>query len=326
MKNKKLKILYSSLILCVLLISTYAFVSPIVAEGNNEPSTGTYPPQSVNSLPVLKQTEFAGKSIPLQRHDVRERFDRELMAFTYMHSTTFLIIKRANLYFPIIEPILKENGIPDDFKYLAVVESYLNPRVVSPVKAVGIWQFVTDTAIECGLEVTGEVDERYHLEKSTIAACRYLQQSYDMYGDWLLAAASYNAGRRRVTEALEEQGATDFFGLYLNEETSRYIFRLLAVKEVISNPKKYGFRLKKEDFYHTVRTEEVEINTPVENWAEWAQEHDTDFAQLKYYNLWIRDIKLENFGGNTYKVKIPYAKNLDYDIRKVKIHNKAWVE
>ena len=282
-------------------------------------------PQEIKTLPIPDKLEFAGELVNLKRHDLRERFDREQLAFTYMHSTTFLLIKRVNQYFPLIEPILKEYNIPDDFKYLAVIESHLNPRAVSPANAIGIWQFVAETAKECGLEVNSEVDQRLDLEKATIAVCQYLQKSYDMYGSWMTAASSYNAGRRRISSGLEEQKAEDCFGLYLNEETARYIFRLMAVKEVMSDPKKYGFHLKKEDFYHTVRTKEVKVSGSVANWADWAKENGTDYVQLKYFNLWIRDMKLNNIDKKTYKVKVPNAKDLEYDISKVKIHNKAWL-
>jgi len=324
----KNKILYSFLVAIVVLVGIRVLSISIFAKDNNDLQYeifNDYYPQKINTLPIPDKFEFAGEMVDVKRHDLRERFDRELMAFTYMHSTTFLLIKRANQYFPIIEPILREQNIPDDFKYLAVVESYLNPRAVSPANAVGIWQFVADTAKECGLEVNREVDERYFLEKATIAACRYLQKSYEIYGDWLTAASSYNAGRRRISESLQNQNAVDYFDLHLNEETSRYVFRLMAAKEVMSNPQQYGFHLKKNDFYHTVRTKEFKVNSSVKNWAEWAETHGTDFVQLKYFNPWIRDSKLDNPGKKTYKVKIPYAEDLDFNIKKVKIHNKAWI-
>lgn len=325
--NKK-RLLYFFLLAATILLSIYFFSSATFADDkgiSDDEIFYDYSPQKVNTLPIPDKIEFAGEVINLKRHDLRERFDRELMAFTYMHSTTFLLIKRANLYFPVIEPLLKSQNIPDDFKYLAVIESHLNPKSVSPAKAVGVWQFVPETAKEYGLEVDGEVDERYDLEKATVAACAYLRQSYEMYGSWMTAASSYNAGRKRISSSLEDQKAIDCFGLYLNEETSRYIFRLMAVKEVMSNPKQYGFHLQKDDFYHTVRTKEVEVDTAIESWADWAEKNGTDFVQLKYFNPWIRDLKLDNVTKRIYKVKIPYTEDLDFDIKKVKIHNKAWI-
>ncbi len=299
---------------------------PLCAEDQNKHYGDNYPPQEVKSLPIPEQLDFAGEIVPLERHDLRERFDREMLAFTFMHSTTFLLIKRANLYFPIIEPILKENNVPDDFKYLALIESYFNPRAVSPAKAAGFWQFLSSTGKEYGLEVGTQVDERFHIEKSTAAACQYLKDSYELYNSWITAAAAYNAGKNRISTELEQQNAKDYFDLYLNEETSRYVFRLLAAKEMLTNPQKYGFNLKKQDFYHTVRTRNVVVNTSIEDWADWAADNGTTYVQLKYFNPWIRDRKLDNKSGKTYTIKIPYPEDINYDIDKVKIHNKNWIK
>lgn len=299
---------------------------PLCAEDQNKHYGDNYPPQEVKSLPIPEQLDFAGEVVPLERHDLRERFDREMLAFTFMHSTTFLLIKRANLYFPIIEPILKENNVPDDFKYLALIESYFNPRAVSPAKAAGFWQFLSSTGKEYGLEVGTQVDERFHIEKSTAAACQYLKDSYELYNSWITAAAAYNAGKNRISTELEQQNAKDYFDLYLNEETSRYVFRLLAAKEMLTNPQKYGFNLKKQDFYHTVRTRNVVVNTSIEDWADWAADNGTTYVQLKYFNPWIRDRKLDNKSGKTYTIKIPYPEDINYDIDKVKIHNKNWIK
>ena len=283
-------------------------------------------PQQVNSVRIAENYTFAGQTVPFTRFDVRQNLDRELLAFTYMHSTTLLLIKRANLYFPVIEPILKEHGIPDDFKYLALIESHFNPRAVSPVKAVGIWQFMEETGKEYGLEISNDVDERLDLHKSTVAACRYLRRAYDMYGCWIIAAASYNGGKGRMTRELERQKVSSFFDLFLNEETTRYIYRLFASKEVISNPAKYGFCLQKEDFYHTVGTKTYVVNTPVENWADWAKERGTTYGQLRNFNPWIRGMELHNRNRKAYNVQVPNKKDLDFDIKKVKIHNQAWLK
>lgn len=328
--HKSLKITIAAILTIVGVSLSVCLLSVTAIAENTENSTQTESlsndtPQQVHSLHIPEKIKFAGKNVSLKRHDIRERFDREMLAFTYMHSTTFLLIKRANLYFPIIEPILEENNIPDDFKYLAVVESYLNPRSYSPAKAAGIWQFMPETAREYGLEVNAQVDERYHLEKATVAACKYLRNSYNSYNDWPTTAAAYNAGNGRIKTELEKQRADDYFDMYLNEETSRYVFRIFAAKEMLSDPKKYGFLLKKKDFYHTVRTKEVTVNTAIEDWAEWAEKQGTTYVQLKYYNLWIRDTKLDNKDKKTYKVKIPYKEDLDFDIKKVTIHDKNWV-
>lgn len=282
-------------------------------------------PQRVHSLQISDKLQFAGEDVPFVQFDVRENIDRELLAFTYMHSTTLMLVKRANLYFPIIEPILKEYGIPDDFKYLALIESHFNPRALSPVKAAGIWQFMDETGKRYGLEINSQVDERYDLKKATVAACKYLKESYDIYDDWIITAASYNGGRGRMTRELDRQKVLSFFDLFLNEETTRYVYRIIASKEIISNPAKYGFCLRKEDFYHTVRVETVAVNTEVENWADWAQKRGTTYGQLKYFNPWIQDIKLDNKNKKVYHVIVPNKNDLKFDISKVIIHNESWL-
>lgn len=196
-------------------------------------------PYCVTSPTVPEQVTFDGETIDLRRYDRRERMDREMMAFTYMHSTTMLLIKRANRYFPIIEPILKANGIPDDFKYLMVIESNLNNIARSPAGAAGLWQFMPATGREFGLEVNENVDERYHIEKATVAACKYFKQAYAKYGDWMAVSAAYNAGQGRISSQLDQQLASHAMDLWLVEETSRYMFRLLAVKEIFKNPQRW---------------------------------------------------------------------------------------
>lgn len=283
-------------------------------------------PQRIYSIDIPEEIIFAGEKISLLRYDLRERFDRELLSFGYMHSTTFLLLKRANVYFPIIEPILKENNIPDDFKYLALIESYFNPRAVSPAKAAGIWQFMPATAEMYGLEVNEQVDERFHIEKATRAACMFIKDAYQKYGNWATVAASYNVGGGRLSAELEKQKASKALDLYLNEETSRYVFRILAAKEIISHPKKYGFVLRKEHLYHTIRTKEIEVSSSVENWSDFAKNNEISFAQLKDFNLWIRDIKLDNPSCKTYKVKIPFPEDLFFDESKINIINKKWLD
>jgi hypothetical protein len=283
-------------------------------------------PQRVHSLNIFEVSTFAGDTVPLRRYDVRERLDRELLAFTYMHSTTFLLIKRANLYFPVIDSLLTANGVPTDFKYLALIESYLNPQALSPSKAAGIWQFVSGTARDYGLEVSDQVDERYDLEKSTVAFCKYIKAAYALYGDWATAMASYNGGRSRISTQLKKQNVTNFFDLYLNEETTRYVYRILAAKEVISHPWKYGFTLSKQDFYHTVRVKEMLVDTTVADWAEWAQMQNCSYSQLRYFNPWICDPRLDNPNRKTYKVKIPLAEDLNFEMDKVYIYNREWLD
>ena len=219
--------------------------------------------QSVVSLTIPQKVEFADQTISLDRYDMRERYDREQLIIAYGHSTSILHIKRANKYFPIIEPILKQNGIPADFKYLAVIESSLDPRAISPAQAAGIWQLMPKTAQQFGLEVNEEVDERYHIEKATIAACKYLKSAYNKYKNWATVAASYNGGMGRISEELEIQQLDTSFDLLLTTETSRYVFRLLAMKQFMENPQKFGFQLQREDFYPTIKTKNVVIKVPL---------------------------------------------------------------
>ena len=276
-------------------------------------------------LQVPEQVRFADEVIPLDRYDLRERMDRELMAFTYMHSSTMLIIKRANRYFPVIEPILKKNGLPDDLKYLAVIESSLNPLARSRAGAAGMWQFMKGTGRDFGLEVNANIDERYHIEKSTEAACDYLKQAYAKYGSWLCVAASYNAGQARITQQLSKQGVDRAVDLWLVEETTRYMFRLLAAKSVLGNPQQYGFILKRRDLYPPIPCTTDTVTTGIADLAAYAKEKGITYAQLKDANPWLRDDFLQNKSERTYVLTIPTRAGMYYDPKKTKAHNKAWV-
>lgn len=282
-------------------------------------------PYCVTSPTVPDKITFAGQNIDLQRYDHHERMDRELMSFTYMHSTTMLTVKRANRYFPIIEPILKANGLPDDFKYLAVIESNLNPLAKSPAGAAGLWQFMPATGRDFGLEVNNNIDERYHVEKETKAACKYLKEAYKKYGNWLCVAAAYNAGQARISTQLQKQMASQAVDLWLVEETSRYMFRLLAAKAVISNPQRYGFLLKREHLYPPIPYTEVTVTTGIDNLAQFAKDKEITYAQLKDANPWLRDTSLMNKSGRTYVLKIPTKAGMYYDPKKTVPYNKNWV-
>ena len=242
--------------------------------------------------------------MPLDNFDTRESLDKELLINTYYHSQTFLLIKKSTRYFPVIEPILKENGIPDDFKYLAVIESGLE-NSISPKQAVGFWQLVEGTAKDYGLEVNDQVDERYHIGKSTEAACRYLLESYEKYNNWTMTAASYNAGRRGLDRQLERQNENNYYDLLLNEETSRYIFRALAIKMIITDPEKYGFKLDEEDYYPVVPVTEVKVDSSVTDFNAFADGFGINYKMLKYFNPWLRETYLTNRSGKTYILKIP---------------------
>ena len=251
-----------------------------------------------------KQMDFAGEVVPYQIVDVQERLDREMVTNMNYHTNTTLVLKRANKVFPIIEPILKKNGVPDDFKYLAVIESSL-VNAVSPAGARGVWQFMPATAKEKGLEVNDFVDERYHLEKSTQAACEYLLEAKAKFGNWTSAAASYNGGMGGVSRRLEEQQVESFYDLLLPEETSRYVFRILALKEIMKNPSKYGFDIPQEMLYKDFPTKTIEIDSTINDLASFAKTQGINYKLLKYYNPWLRDSKLINKSRKVYKIEIP---------------------
>ena len=249
-------------------------------------------------------TDFAGENTPLNIADVNERFDRELLVNANLHASTILIIKRANRAFPIIEPILKKNGVPDDFKYLAVIESALI-NAVSGSGARGVWQFMPETAKEKGMEVNDCVDERYHLEKSTEAACKYLLTAKEKFGSWTLAAASYNGGMTGVNKQIDIQKVNNYYDLLLNDETSRYVFRILALKEIMKNPEKFGFDIPKQELYELFPTRKIEIDTTVINLADLAISQGINYKILKIYNPWLRDSKLDNKNKKKYSIEIP---------------------
>lgn len=267
-----------------------------------EPEEKSY--YAIFPFEVPEQVAFAGEQVPLGYFDVYESLDRELLSNTYFHSQTIRMIKMANRYFPKIEPILAAEGIPDDFKYLAIAESNLS-NAVSPAGAVGFWQLLKGTGHDYGLEINSEVDERYHLEKSTVVACRYIRESYEKYLNWTMAAASYNAGRRGIDRQLTRQKETDYYDLLLNEETARYIFRILAIKLILEDPAAYGFHLSKQDLYQPIAYDVVVVNGPVTDFAEFAKQHNTNYKMLKFLNPWLRDNNLTNSQGKTYEVRVP---------------------
>lgn len=273
---------------------------------------------------VPASVSFCGKEIDITRYNMRESFDRELSSFTYFHSTTMLMIKRANRFFPVIEPILKENGIPDDFKYLAVIESHLDPRVKSPARAVGVWQLLEGTAKEYGLVITPTVDERCHVAKSTYAACRYLKAAYNKYGDWASVAASYNGGMGRISGELVKQDADSSFDLWLVEETTRYVYRIMAIKQIFENPSRYGFVLRSSDLYKPIATTEVKVSSDIPSLAVFAKEHGVTYADLKRFNPWLRDRKLIT-GGKSFTLSIPIIDDMYYKTPNNEVHDSAWI-
>ncbi|MBQ0732813.1 lytic transglycosylase domain-containing protein [Aquimarina celericrescens] len=259
---------------------------------------------NVYAIPMPDNLNFAGELVPIANPDIRERMDRELLVNTYWQSNGLLLFKRANKYFPIIEPILKKQGVPDDFKYLAVIESSLT-QAVSPAKATGFWQILKGTAKEYGLEVNQNIDERYHIEKSTEVACKYLKSAKEKFGSWTLAAAAYNAGRAGILRQMERQEASSYYDLLLGEETGRYVFRIVAVKEIISNPQKYGFNFKEEDLYKHIPTFNVLVDEPITDFNAFAKQYDINYKILKLHNPWLRETNLNNTTGKEYLIKIP---------------------
>jgi hypothetical protein len=271
---------------------------------------GTQNPDSIGThlftpVELPDDITFAGEKVPLEYYDVRENLDRELLSTVYFHSQTIRYLKNAPRYFSIIDPILKENGIPEDFKYLCVAESGFDVKAVSPAKAVGLWQMLEAPARENGLEINAEVDERYHIEKSTLAACKILKSAYQKYGSWSLVAASYNAGRAGIDRLMGIQKAKSYYDLLLVEETARYIFRILAYKLVMENSEKYGFMVNPPDYYPLIKTEPYEINGPVADWAAFAIEKGISYKTLKLFNPWLRETFLKNPARKKYILKIP---------------------
>lgn len=283
-------------------------------------------PAQVVSPTIPKTYSLAGTEVDLDRADLYERFDRELTSAAYTHGNTLLTIKRANKYFPVMAPILRRAGVPDDLLYLACVESYLNPRAISGVKAAGIWQFMPATAKQYGLEVSDEVDERYNLVKATEAAAKYLKAARDKYGDWITAMASYNAGQGRISTQLDQQDVDNALDLYLNDETSRYIFRILATKAIMEHPGSFGYELRADQLYYPMDFDEVTVAEPVADWADWAKQHGITYSQLREANPWIRDRKLTNAAGRSYTVLVPKADSTRRSTQHKAVFNPAWVK
>lgn len=250
------------------------------------------------------EVTFAGERMPLENFDTRESLDRELLTSAYRHSSTILIIKKANRYFPVIEKILRENGIPDDFKYLVAAESEFN-NVVSPAGATGFWQIMAATGREAGMEINNVIDERYHLVKSTGFACDFIRKSYEKYGNWTLAAASYNGGRASVDEQIGIQKQNNYYDLLLNEETARYIFRVVAYKLVITDPGRFGFDIDRSDLYPPLSYTEVKVDTAVSDFSDFAAKYNTNYKILKFLNPWLRKAYFTPRPNKEYLIWIP---------------------
>lgn len=270
----------------------------------NKSSSGGLKDYRIYALTMPQKLDFSGESVPLNDADVYERMDRELLVNTYWQSNGLLLFKRANKFFPIIEPILKSYGIPEDFKYLALIESgFMN--VVSPAGARGFWQLMKSTAKENDLEVNDNVDERYHIEKATGVACEFLLDSKERFGSWTLAAASYNLGKTGLERRINQQKSDTYYDLLLNEETARYLFRIIAIKTIFESPKDYGFNFEEQDLYQSETYKEVLVDSAVSDLVSFAKSFNISYKTLKRHNPWLRERHLNNSSGKLYSIKIP---------------------
>jgi hypothetical protein len=261
-------------------------------------------PSPAVSFAVPRNVTFAGEAVPLNLPDVRERLDKELQINCYLHSNTIFLIKRANRWLPQMEKILKEYDIPEDFKYLPLIESNLL-NVVSPKDAVGYWQILKTSGRELGLEITDEVDERYDPLKATVTACKYLRKAYKKFGNWTTVAASYNRGMGGMERALEDQQVDTYYDLYLNDETSRYVFRIIAIKEIVENPLRYGFNVNPQHLYPEEPLRYIEVDETIKDLISFAKSHGTNYKLLKRHNPWLRDDRLTVKKGRKYRIAIP---------------------
>lgn len=307
--KRYISLIYTCTIVSVLNLIAIAFYSQASGTDTSsalKASPATFAQNLTTDVFVPEKISFAGEEVPLHRTDVQEALRKELIVNTYLHSHTLQILKNAPRMFARIEPILRENGIPEDFKYLAVIESNLNPSAVSPSGAVGLWQFLAGTGKETGLEINSEVDERYHVEKSTQAAARYLKKAYERFGSWTAAAAAYNAGINMIQRQMDIQKEKNYYDLLLGEETERYVFRILALKQILSHPNLYNFETP--EAYATENVKIVKIDKPIEDWADFAHKHHITYKTLKRFNPWLRKSKLKNPTHREYEIRIPKEK------------------
>ena len=288
----------------VLILVLFGYTVSKPEEGNNKSQITGPQDYRIVTPPMAKKISFAGEKVPLKNFEVKERLERELIVNTYFHSSTVLALKNAHRWFPIIEPILKKNHIPDDFKYLCLIESNLT-NTISPVGATGFWQFTEATARKYGLEVNKYIDERYNVRKSTEAACKYFQKAHDEFKSWTLAAASYNFGIDGIAKQLVRQKADNYYNLVLGEETSRYLPRAIAMKEIFNNPEKYGYFLKSNKLYNQLDTYNIKVNSTINNLADFADKNGINYKILKYYNPWMHDTVLPDRSKKVYSILMP---------------------
>lgn len=305
-----------SRLICWLAAFCFAAVSPVSAHD--------HPTAVAPDIPM--KVKFADMEVNLDRTDMYERMDREMISLSFGHTNTILTIKRANRFVPDLSRILRKAGLPEDLVYLAAIESHFDNTAVSGAGAAGMWQLMPATAREYGLEVTEYVDERYDYEKATAAACKYFKKAYAKYGCWMTVAAAYNAGMRRISESLEAQNVDHAMDLFLNKETSRYVFRLLAMKLIMSHPRKYGFFIEERQLYQPLDCKTVVVDTPVPSWVDWAQAHGLTYSLLRELNPWIRKDSLPNKGKKSYKVKIISEDGLLRSKQRAETYDENWVK
>ncbi|MCM5663804.1 lytic transglycosylase domain-containing protein [Galbibacter mesophilus] len=305
---KTVLILLGVVSISAIFINAVQSTNPVTVQNSvkekNKDSLSLVQDYNVYALKIPDGINFAGERVPVEDPDVKERLDRELLVNTYWQSNGLLLIKRANKYFPIIEPILKAHGVPDDLKYIAVIESGLT-QAVSPAGATGFWQLMKGTAREYGLEVNDNVDERYHIKKSTEVACKYLKKAKERFGTWTMAAAAYNAGQYGMAKQLERQEIEGYYNVLLGEETGRYVFRILAIKEILSHPNEYGFNFDEEDLYTHIPVNELPVDTVISDFPKFAKENGITYKTLKIHNPWLRETHLNNASKKQYYIEIP---------------------
>lgn len=301
--------------IAIILIGAAAAVTFSIAQSNDkrmETYTGTDSEylyfdsidHETHDIDLPESMTFCGEEVPLHLFYVRERLERELLVNSYRHASTLLMLKRTSRWFPVMEPIMAQYGLPSDFKYLAMIESELT-NAVSPSKAVGFWQFLEGTGKDYGLEINKQVDMRYNVEKETAAACRYLTDSYRKFDSWTLAAAAFNGGNGRITRTIDEQRVNSYYDMRLPEETQRYVFRILALKLITEDPERYGFQIGDSGWYQPFETRSVVVSESIPNLVDFAFENGTNYKMLKYFNPWLRSNSLTISAGNSYEIKIP---------------------